>query len=214
MSMSDSSMSDSSMSDASMSDSMAADAVSPAAHAAAGAPEQTMRRQASIVPRATIAARALMGVIAIMTFLASLTTGAVVLVRTAADQWQADVAREVTLQVRPVSGRDIEGEVGRTVAIARAFPGVAEVRPYSKGETAELLEPWLGSGMQFDELPMPRLIVVRLADGAAPDLARLRQSLAEQVAGVSLDDHRSFVARMRAMAGAALLLGIGVLALV
>ena len=155
------------------------------------------RRPAPIVPRATIAGRALIGVVAIMTFLASLTTGAVVLVRSAADQWQADVARELTLQVRAVSGRDIEAEVEKTVAIARAFPGIAEVRPYSKDETVHLLEPWLGSGLQ-----------------EGPDLGRLRQSLEEQVAGVSLDDHRSFVTRMRAMSGAALLVGIAVLFLV
>lgn len=172
------------------------------------------RRPAPIVPRATIAGRALIGVVAIMTFLASLTTGAVVLVRSAADQWQADVARELTLQVRAVSGQDMEAEVGKTVAIARAFPGIAEVRPYSKDETVHLLEPWLGSGLQFNDLPIPRLIVLRIAPGAAPDLARLRQSLEEQVAGVSLDDHRSFVARMRAMSGAALLVGIAVLFLV
>ena len=33
----------------------------------------------------------------------------------------------------------------RAVEIARAFPGVAEVRAYSKEESARLLEPWLGS---------------------------------------------------------------------
>lgn len=198
----------------SMSDSTPLQAASPPDDPPTLAPHPTTPRQAPIVPRATIAGRALMGVVAIMTFLASLTTGGVVLVRAAADQWQADVAREVTLQVRPVSGRDIETEVGKTVAIARAFPGVAEVRSYSKEETTQLLEPWLGSGLQFDDLPIPRLIVVRISAGAAPDLGRLRQSLGEQVAGVSVDDHRSFVARMRAMSGAALLLGVAVLVLV
>jgi cell division transport system permease protein len=198
----------------SMSDSTPLQAASPPDNPPMLAPHLTTRRQAPIVPRATIAGRALMGVVAIMTFLASLTTGGVVLVRAAADQWQADVAREVTLQVRPVSGRDIETEVGKTVAIARAFPGVAEVRPYSKEETTQLLEPWLGSGLKFDDLPIPRLIVVRISGGAATDLGRLRQSLGEQVAGVSVDDHRSFVARMRAMSGAALLLGVAVLVLV
>ena len=77
-----------------------------------------------------------------------------------------------------------------------------------------LLEPWLGGGLQIDDLPVPRLIVVRIAPGAAPDLAQLRQTLAEQIPGVSLDDHRSFVDRMRAMARAVVILGIGILLLV
>jgi cell division transport system permease protein len=172
------------------------------------------RTETPIVPQATIAGRALVGVVAIMTFLASLTIGAVMLVRTAANEWQADVAREVTIQIRANAGRDIEMEVAKSVAIARAFPGIAEVRPYSKDETMRLLEPWLGSGLQFEELPIPRIIVVRIAAGAAPDLAQLRASLGEQIPGASLDDHRGFVARMRAMSGAALVGGIGVLLLV
>src|SRR6202040_2065243 len=130
--------------------------------------------------RATISGRALVAVVAIMTFLASLTIGAVMLVRFAANEWQADVAREVTIQIRATAGRDLEMEVAKTVALARTFPGVAEVRPYSKDETVRLLEPWLGSGLQFNDLPIPRLIVLRIAPGAAPDLGRLRQSLEER----------------------------------
>jgi cell division transport system permease protein len=172
------------------------------------------RFETPIVPRATISARALVAVVAIMTFLASLTTGAVMLVRAAASEWQADVAREVTIQIRPAAGRDIEADVAKAAAIARASPGVAEVRPYSKEETSHLLEPWLGSGLQLDDLPVPRIIVVQLATGAAPDLAPLRQALGEQIAGASLDDHRGFVDRMRAMSRAALAGGIGVLLLV
>ncbi len=66
------------------------------------------RFQTPIVPQATISGRALVAVIAIMTFLASLTTGAVMLVRAAANEWQADVAREITIQIRPVAGHDID----------------------------------------------------------------------------------------------------------
>jgi cell division transport system permease protein len=172
------------------------------------------RFETPIVPRATISGRALVAVVAIMTFLASLTTGAVVLVRSAANEWQADVAREISIQIRPDAGRDIEADIARAAAIARSTPGVAEVRPYSKDETIRLLEPWLGSGIQLDELPVPRLIVVRVAPGAAPDLSQLRQALAQAVPDASLDDHRGFVARMQAISGALVLAGIAVLVLV
>jgi cell division transport system permease protein len=169
---------------------------------------------ASIVPADSIAGRALLAVIAIMTFLAALTLGAVVLVRSAAGEWQADVAREVTIQVRPADGRDIEAGVQRAAALAAATPGIASVRPYTKDESARLLEPWLGSGLALNELPVPRLIVVRIAPGAAPDFASLGKQIAEQVPGASLDDHRGFVDRMRAMARSAVVVGLAVLALV
>jgi cell division transport system permease protein len=60
---------------------------------------------------------------------------------------------------------------------------------------------------------VPRLIVVRIASGGAANLAQLRQLLAEQVAGASLDDHRAWIDQMRAMAHASVAGGIGVLAL-
>src|SRR5262247_4159466 len=172
------------------------------------------RFETPIVPQSTISARALVAVVAIMTFLASLTTGAVMLVRAAANDWQSEVAREVTIQVRPAADRDIEADIAKAAAVARAASGVAEVRPYSKEEGARLLEPWLGTGLPLDDLPVPRIVVVRIASGASPDLAQLRQTLGEQVPAASLDDHRSFVDRMRAMSGAMLAGGISVLFLV
>ena len=151
-----------------------------------------------IVPRSTIAGRALVAIVAIMTFLASLTTGAVVLVRAAASDWQSEVAREVTIQVRPVGNRDLEADVGRAADIARRFPGVADVRIYSKEESSHLLEPWLGTGLVLDELPVPRLAVVRITSGAAPEFVRLGKLLTEQVPSAS---QRMEKARMRAGLG-------------
>jgi cell division transport system permease protein len=177
--------------------------------AVAGRPKPS----APIVPTQSIAGRALFGVIAVMSFLAALTLGAVVLVRTSAGDWQSQVSRELTIQIRPVEGRNTDTEVNRAALIARASQGVAQVRPYSRAESLRLLEPWLGAGLVLDELPVPRLIVVTLAPGERPDLDRLRRALKEQVIGASLDDHRGFIERMRAMTRAAVAAGFGILAL-
>jgi cell division transport system permease protein len=168
----------------------------------------------AIVPRSSIAGRSLAAVVAIMTLLAGLTAGAVMMVLTAANDWRADVGREVTIQVRPTNGRDIEADVRKAVAIARAAPGIADVRAYTKEESARLVEPWLGSGLNLDDLPIPRMIVVKLWSGAPPDFNALRKTLAVQVPSASLDDHRRWIDRMRNMAGAAAACGLAVLALV
>jgi len=166
----------------------------------------------SIVPKGSIAGRALVAVVAIMTFLASLTTGAVMLVRSSAVEWQSDVAREVTIQVRPIDGKNLDAEVARAVELARTVPGVGEVRAYTKEESAGLLEPWLGSGLSLEELPVPRMIVVKLPYGGV-DLAPLKKALADKVAGASLDDHRAWIDRMRTMAQTTIAGGIGLLIL-
>ena len=171
------------------------------------------RFETPLVPRHSISGRALVAVVAIMTFLASLTMGAVVLIAASASEWQADVAREVTIQIIPAPGRDVDVAVAKAAAVARAFTGIGDVRAYSKDESAKLLEPWLGQDLSLDELPVPRLIVVKIAAGAAPDLPQLRRMLAEQVPGATLDDHRGWVERMRTMAGTAVAAGIGVLLL-
>jgi cell division transport system permease protein len=171
------------------------------------------RFEATIVPKATIAGHALIAVIAIMTFLASLTIGALMLLRAAAGDWQADLAREVTIQVRPVTGRDIEADIGKAAAIARTVRGIAGVRPYTKQESTQLLQPWLG-GLALDELPVPRLIAVAIVPGEVPDLGTLRAALVDGVPPATLDDHRQFVDHMRVMSRAIVAGATGVLALV
>jgi len=167
-----------------------------------------------IVPIGSIAGRSLTAVVAIMTFLAALATGAVTMVVNAASDWQSDVAREVTIQVRPVSGRDVEADVLASVTLARATTGVADVRPYTKQESAALVEPWLGSGLPLNELPIPRMIVVKLASGVTPNFSDLRKQLADQVPSASLDDHRGWIDRMRTMADTAVAAGLVMLILV
>jgi cell division transport system permease protein len=148
-----------------------------------------------------------------MTFLVSLTTGAAVLVSKAAGEWQSDISREVTIQVLPAPGRDLDATADKAASVARAFAGIVEVQSYSKEDSIKLLEPWLGSGLSLDELPVPRLIVVKIAPDATPDIAQLRRLLAEQVPGATLDDHRGWIGRMRTMAGTAVALGICILVL-
>ncbi len=179
-----------------------------------GMPDELQPRfDTPLVPRNSISGRALIAVVAIMTFLASITTGAVILVMGAASEWQSDVAREVTIQVIPAPGRDLDASAEKAVAAARAFAGIADVRAYSKEESNKLLEPWLGSGLTLNALPVPRLIVVKIAPGAAPDIPQLRRVLADQVPGAMLDDHRGWIDRMRAMTGTAVAAGIAILIL-
>src|SRR4051795_571898 len=172
------------------------------------------RNRSPIVPRASIAGRALIAVVAIMTFLASITTGAVLLVAASAAEWQSEVASEITVQLRPRAGRDLERDTQAAVEALRAQAGIVEVRPFTKDESAKLLEPWLGSGLSLDDLPVPRVIVARVQPGTVLDLAKLRARVTQAAPSASVDDHRAWIERMRSMTGATVFAGIGILALV
>src|SRR5882724_3705956 len=172
------------------------------------------RNLSPIVPRASIAGRALVAVVAIMTFLASITTGTVLLVSASAAEWQSEVASEITIQVRPMAGRDIDRDVAAVAEAMRAQRGIVEIRPFSKEESAKLLEPWLGSGLSLDDLPVPRVIIARVQPGTVPDLAALRARVMQVAPSASVDDHRAWIERMRSMTGATVFAGIGILILV
>ncbi len=91
-------------------------------------------RNQPLVPAASIAGRALVTVIAIMTFLAGLTAGTAQLVADASAGWRSSVSREVTIQVRPVArpgyrGRCRQGRGdGARVARRRRRQGLQQGR--------------------------------------------------------------------------------------
>lgn len=173
-----------------------------------------LRPTAPIVPPASIAGRALVAVLAIMCFLACLSVGAMSMVMSAASDWQADVSREITIQIRPIEGVDIERELARAADLARDTPGIATVRVLTKAENERLLEPWLGAGISMDTLPIPRLIVLDTRRGAATDLAKLKADLARDLRGASLDDHRLWRQRLALMTNAVVGIGIIIMVLV
>ena len=68
-------------------------------------PEPSFKSDAPLIPRDSVAGRALVVVIAIMTFLACLTAGAALLVVDASRGWRADVLSDATIQVKPRAWR-------------------------------------------------------------------------------------------------------------
>jgi cell division transport system permease protein len=167
-----------------------------------------------LIPENSVSVNALTVVIAIMSFLACLTLGAVTLVHDASRNWQADVEREVTIQVRPMDGVDTAAETAHAAALARGTPGIASVQVMSAGAAAKLLEPWLGSGLDLSALPIPRLIVLKLASPGAANLDALAARIKAEVKGGSLDNHATWAARLQSMADVTVFAGVAILGLV
>ena len=144
----------------------------------------------------SIANRALVIVIAIMTFLGTLTGGAASLVRDASVDWTSSVTREMTIQVKPVLGRDVGADVSLAQKLALSSPGVLQAYALSKEDSSAMLKPWLGSGLDLSDLPVPILINVRFDPTKRPDSISLAASLKTQLPNSVLDDHRSWADRL------------------
>ncbi|MFB2550395.1 cell division protein FtsX [Ensifer soli] len=176
--------------------------------------EMRVRPTAPIVPSANVSGNALIIVIAIMSFLACLTLGAVSMVRATAQSWQSQISREITIQIKPDDSLDMDKALADARTLALTFPGTTDGRIVDRAATARLLEPWLGEGLNLDELPVPRLVVVTIDETAPPDFDAMRKALTEAIPQASLDDHRTWVDRLVAMAQTTALIGTGVLVLV
>ena len=170
--------------------------------------------QTPVVPPGDIAGQAMVLVVAIMAFLACLTVGAVSLVGQSAATWQSQIAREATVQIRPDPDFDIEAALVRAQAIAVNFDGVRAARIIGPDETLSLLEPWLGSDLGLNQLPVPRLVVITIDESAPPDFAAMGAAISQAVPNATLDDHRAWVGRLVTMARTTTVAGMGVLALV
>ncbi len=175
-------------------------------------PHSAARGANPIVPPQSVARRSLLALVAIMSFLACLTVAAVILVGERANNWQRQIADEVTIQIRPSDTSAIDEAVARALDIAVQTPGVHSATALSADDAARLLEPWLGSDFDRSELPVPRLIAVSVAVEA--DLVALARRLREEVPGASLDDHGLWLERLSSMARVTTLGGIFILALV
>ncbi len=177
-------------------------------------PEVKIRPQGSIVPAANVQGTALMAVIAIMTFLACITLGGVSMVRATAASWQSQISREITIQIRPTDGLNMDAELENALELALTFNGTTGGKIVDREATARLLEPWLGSGLNIDELPVPRLVIVTIDENAPPDFEQMRDVLKAKIPQASLDDHRTWVDRLVSMARTTVAIGTGILILV
>jgi cell division transport system permease protein len=172
-----------------------------------------LKREMPLIPTDSVAGRALVVVISIMTFLACLTAGGALLIAEASEGWRSDVSREVTIQIKPHAGDDTEALVAKIAEIASQTPGVAHAHGMTKSESEQMLAPWLGQGVDLSQLPVPRLIVVEMTAGERADLAPLRAALAAAAPRASLDDHRLWLTRLDTMAEAIVLFAAALFAL-
>jgi cell division transport system permease protein len=173
-----------------------------------------LRRDQPLVPVDSAAGRALVAVIAILTFLAALAAGGAIMVAQASTQWRGAISNEMTIQVRPDPRRNIENDLRRATELASAVPGISEAKAMPKLDSDRLLEPWLGRGLDLVELPVPRIIVLKVQGSGTVDLAGLRQSLRRDVPSATLDDHRLWVSRLSTMANTIIIAGLAIVLLV
>ena len=131
-----------------------------------------------------------------------------------ADRWASELARTATLRISAPPDQ-MDAQTAAAVRLLETTPGVASARALTADEEKALLEPWFGTDLPVDSLPIPQLIeIVEAADGFDP--VGLRARLQAEVPGAVLDDHTRWreplaeaASRLRLLGGLALVLILG-----
>jgi cell division transport system permease protein len=137
--------------------------------------------------------------IALMVYLAALALVCAMAMAKMVDRWDSGLSGSITVQVPPpetsAPGAQ-EAAIVKVVELLLDTEGVHSAEVLEADEIAALLEPWLGAGAAYGELPLPTLISVGVDPAATPDYRDLAKRLARVAPGALLDDHQSWLGQL------------------
>jgi cell division transport system permease protein len=135
--------------------------------------------------------------IALMVFLAVIAMAGILVLNSVTERWGQEVTGTVTVQV---SSAEVTSEdEARLQAILDVLASTKTIYKYeviSDERVLELLEPWLGDIRNSNDLPLPRLIDVKLRPGVRLDVNKLASQINKIAPGSSVDDHQVWLKRM------------------
>jgi cell division transport system permease protein len=136
-------------------------------------------------------------IIALMVYLA--TTGGISLVwlGDALGSWNSTLISTLTLQLPADTS---QARLDMTLGALRQTKGVVSARLLDPEETGKLLQPYLGSSVPLDTLPLPHLIDIRIDPAVPIDYSTLRQQLDSIVSDAQLDNNRAWISALRSFA--------------
>lgn len=170
------------------------------------------RKRSPIVPLGRDAAsRFLPVVFGLMVYLAGLALAAVLVLSGAVEQISQQGINSLTVEVAPDETGQTAARAARVIELLDADPNVAAAHLVSDSEAAALLQPWLGPEPLPDDLPLPRLVDVKLKPDAQVEAGALAASLSAEVPDVRIDNPKEWLDRLGTF-GRSLALVAGVIA--
>lgn len=135
--------------------------------------------------------------------------------------WNNSILGSLTVQIMPVNNINQEKarletleQQKKAVDFLKKLPEAEQVSTLNDAQLQNLLQPWLGDGIDISELPTPRLIDVKLKKGAEIDFAKLAAKLAEVSPLASLDNHKLWLDKLVKFADGLKMLAMSILVLV
>ncbi|WP_341710792.1 cell division protein [Erythrobacter sp.] len=171
------------------------------------------KRAAHLLPRARLGGP-MPWVIAIMVAITVLAAAGGLALSNLVVRASGDLAGSATVQIVEPDPAIRDAQVQAAAALLASDPDVSEVSVVPQDRVEQLLEPWLGTGVGDDALPVPALIDLSLYDGAdAETLARLNDRLAEVAPAARIDAQSDWLAPVLTALSTLRWVSIGLIAL-
>lgn len=142
-------------------------------------------------------------IISIAVFLFAITMAGVMSINSMLGNWSDSIEGGFTVQVMPVNNADREKGKAETLKLeakvveaVKNFKGVEDATPLGDKKLHRLLKPWLGDSINLDDLPMPRLIDVKIDKDVKVDFIQMAEKLAEISPNTSLDSHKLWLSKL------------------
>lgn len=140
--------------------------------------------------------RLLPWVIAVMVYLSALALAGALAIHGSVASWTADLTHRLTVQIVTGDAAARERQADAALEFLRKTPGIAAATRVDDAGIRGLLEPWLGSGNVSEDLPVPALIDVELAEDGDVNTASLASRLRSVAPDANLDDHEQWLGRL------------------
>ncbi len=142
-------------------------------------------------------------IISIAVFIFAITLSGVLSINAMLSNWNQSILGSLTVQIMPVNDSNREkaqtetlAHQEKTLGFLKNVNGVIKATPLKDEQLQQLIQPWLGDGIDLINLPMPRIIDVKIASNAEIDFTQLAQDLTAVSPYASLDNHKLWLNKL------------------
>lgn len=142
-------------------------------------------------------------IISIAVFIFAITLSGVLAINSMLENWNQSILGSLTVQIMPINDTNQEKARAETLAyqekaveFLQNVKGILRVAPLKDDQLKMLVQPWLGDGVNIENLPMPRIIDVKLDPDEDVDFLQLAKDLAVASPQASLDNHKLWLSKL------------------
>lgn len=159
--------------------------------------------------------------ISIAIFLFAIALAGVLSINSMIRNWDESIMGSMTIQIMPLN--NIDKKIAKFDTLTHANRVLDLLATVKEVESATLLEdkqlkrlisPWLGDGVNLENLPIPQIIDVKIRKNSEIDFIKLSELLATASPLASLDNHKLWLSKLISFADGLKVLALSVLVLV